>query len=150
MFDENAFSLDSFDQDSWLFLLEVPYFDLSGKQRIYVRSVLESVYATSEVERIVSVAVQNNISVLDAATAVRVSTEPLQIIVRNERKTSAEKPAREPARSPMNQGTKNLPAYVLTEENRAFARAEATAVFAATQAQTLVASTGGITIFTKE
>lgn len=81
MFDETSFSIDAFDQDSWLFLLDVPYFDLTGKQRIYVRSVVESVYSTAEADKIISFAGSKNLSVLDSAIAVRVSTEPLRLVI---------------------------------------------------------------------
>lgn len=81
MFDETSFSLDAFFQDAWLFLLDVPYFDLTGKQRVYVRSVVESVYSISEANEIISFASGNNLSVLDSAIALRVSTKPLQIVI---------------------------------------------------------------------
>jgi len=81
MFDETSFSLDAFAQESWLFLLDVPYFDLTGKQRVYVRSVVESVYSISEANEIVSFASGNNLSVLDSAIALRVSTKPLQLVI---------------------------------------------------------------------
>ena len=57
-------------------LLTVPYFSLSGKQRVYVRTVLESVYAKTEVEQIVSTAAINRISVLDSITSLRIDPEP--------------------------------------------------------------------------
>ncbi len=81
MFDETSFSLDAFALESWLFLLDVPYFDLTGKQRVYVRSVVESVYSISEANEIVSFASGNNLSVLDSAIALRVSTKPLQLVI---------------------------------------------------------------------
>lgn len=81
MFDETSFSIDAFDQDSWLFLLDVPYFDLTGKQRVYVRSVVESVYSTAEADKIISFAGSKNLSVLDSAIALRVSTEPLRLVI---------------------------------------------------------------------
>lgn len=81
MFDETSFSLDAFAQESWLFLLDVPYFDLTGKQRIYVRSVVESVYSISEANEIVSFASGNNLSVFDSAIALRVSAKPLQLVI---------------------------------------------------------------------
>ncbi len=81
MFHEDSFSLDSFSTDSWLFLLEVPYFDLTGKQRVYVRSVVESVYSTAEADKIISFAGSKNLSVLDSAIALRVSTEPLRLVI---------------------------------------------------------------------
>lgn len=150
MFDENAFSLDAFDNDSWLFMLDAPYFSLSGKLRVYVRTVLDSVYSHTEVEQIISTAAQHNLSIFDAATAIHVSTDPLQVIVRDERKAKAEPRVREPKTIQPTPERKNLPAYALTEENRVFTRADVTAIFAFTQAQSLVASTGGSTIFTKE
>ena len=108
MLDENAFSLDSFDDRSWLFLLDVPatqtwnawgkswgkswgvawgplleapYFDLSGRQQVQIRSALASVYAETEVDQVFVVAAQNNLCVLDAITALRISVEPLQVVV---------------------------------------------------------------------
>lgn len=81
MFDDTSFSIDAFAQESWLFLLDVLYFELTCKQRIYVRSVVESVYSISEANKIVSFASSNNLSVLDSAVAMRVSTKPLQLVI---------------------------------------------------------------------
>ena len=140
MFDENAFSLDAFNDGSWLFLLDVPYFDLSGRQRLYVRTVLESVYSVSEVNQIVSVATQNNLSVLDASTVARISTGPLQVFVRGERKTKPEKQVREPA-AKQSPARKNLPVYAVTRgesirainvTDRVFTSATSQVVFART------------------
>ena len=177
MLDENAFSLDSFDDRSWLFLLDVPatqtwnawgkswgkswgvawgplleapYFDLSGRQQVQIRSALASVYAETEVDQVFVVAAQNNLCVLDAITALRINTEPLQLFVRNERKSKVDKPVRQEKPIKPRPERKNLPAYVFADEKQLFTRADVAAAFVATQAQSIVASTGGTTIFTKE
>lgn len=53
-------------------LLQAPYVDLSGAEKVFVRSVLDAVWSQQTVEQIVSVATLNRISVLDAATVLRV------------------------------------------------------------------------------
>lgn len=84
MFDENAFSLDSFDQGSWLFLLEINYLELSGHQRIYVRSVIESVCTKEESDRAIACAAANALSTMDSIVASRIDISPLLMVETNE------------------------------------------------------------------
>jgi hypothetical protein len=95
VFDQASFSLDAFDQDSWLFLFETGYADLSHRQRVYVTSVVESIYAQSVADQIISVAAQNNLSVLDAIQAITAKSSVETLVVRKERKVSAAPQARE-------------------------------------------------------
>ena len=92
MFHEDSFSLDSFSTDSWLFLLEVPYFDLTRKQRVHVRHVLQSVYAPDVVESIVSVAERNNLSAIDSVEVIRAQTGDQTMVVIPRRTVTADKP----------------------------------------------------------
>lgn len=78
MFDENSFSLSSFDQDSWLFLLVTPYSDLSPRQRMVVRSALESAYSVEVADDVVSFAAVQSLSVLDAMQAIGVRTQAIE------------------------------------------------------------------------
>ena len=55
--------------EAWL-LLNQPYQDLSLKGQVFVRSYLTSIHSVEVAERIVSVAALNNISVIDAETAI--------------------------------------------------------------------------------
>lgn len=68
-------------------LLQAPYVDLSGAEKVFVRSVLDAVWSQQTVEQIVSVATTNRISVLDAAAVLRVvdvsTTEQLEQAARN-------------------------------------------------------------------
>ena len=136
MFDETSFFTDAFDQDSWLFLLDVPYFDLTGKQRVYVRSVVESVYSTAEADKIISFAAAKNLSVVDAATALRVTTAPLQTVIEAAKKRTAEQKPR-PATSAKN--TKKMPIYVVFSEQSLVCSSKTQAVsVCATQEQVTV------------
>lgn len=136
MFDETSFSIDAFAQDAWLFLLDVPFFDLTGKQRIYVRSVVDSVYLSSEAEKIISFAGANNLSVVDAATALRVSTAPLQTVIEAAKKRAVEQIQRPATRL---KSTKNTPAYVVSTKHSLACTSETQAVsVCATQEQIAV------------
>lgn len=136
MFDETSFSLDAFGQDAWLFLLDVPYFDLTGKQRIYVRSVVDSIYLAPEAEQIISFAGANNLSVIDAAIALRVSTVPLQTIIESTRKRIVEHKPRTVARE---KSIRNAPSYVVSSEQSLVCTSEIQAVsVCATQEQITV------------
>lgn len=73
MFDERSFSTASFDERSWLFLFSVPITDLTGAEKVFVRSVLDVVWSQRTVEQIVSVATLNRLSVLDAATVLQIT-----------------------------------------------------------------------------
>lgn len=136
MFDETSFSIDAFAQDAWLFLLDVPFFDLTGKQRIYVRSVVDSVYLSSEAEKIISFAGANNLSVVDAATALRVSTAPLQTVLEAAKKRAVEQIQRPATRL---KSTKNPPTYVVSTKHSLACTSETQAVsVCATQEQIAV------------
>ncbi len=125
MFDETSFSIDAFAQDAWLFLLDVPFFDLTGKQRIYVRSVVDSIYLSSEAEKIISFAGANNLSVVDAATALRVSTAPLRTVIEAAKKRAVEQIQRPATRL---KSTKNTPAYVVSTKHSLACTSETQAV----------------------
>lgn len=53
-------------------LFQTPYADLTGAEKVFVRAVLDAVWSQQTVEQIVSVATLNRISVLDAATVLRI------------------------------------------------------------------------------
>lgn len=125
MFDKTSFSIDAFAQDAWLFLLDVPFFDLTGKQRIYVRSVVDSVYLSSEAEKIISFAGTNNLSVVDAATALRVSTAPLQTVIEAAKKRATQQTPRPTTGAKI---TKKTPAYVFFSEQSLVCTSETQAV----------------------
>lgn len=125
--------------------------DLSGKQRLYVRSILESVYSSDETDQIISAAARNTISVLDAAVALRVNAEPLQIVVAAAKQRMAPKPvAEKTVRPPKAQERANKPAYVVARPivlsvsipNKALiAFAESRQVVSSTASQQLFVST---------
>lgn len=85
MFDENSFSLSSFDQDYWLFLLLTPYANLSPRQRVVVRSALESTYSLEVADKVVSFAAVQSISVLDAMQAIGVRTQAVELFIAQKR-----------------------------------------------------------------
>lgn len=62
-------------------ILNAKHVDLSRYQRIYVRSIVDSVYATHDADKIVSFAGENNLSVMDSVVALRIDAKPIQIIV---------------------------------------------------------------------
>lgn len=125
--------------------------DLSGKQRLYVRSILESVYSSDETDQIISAAARNTISVLDAAVALRVNAEPLQIVVAAAKQRMAPKPvAEKTVRPPNAQERANKPVYVVARPivlsvsipNKALiAFAESRQVVSSTASQQLFVST---------
>ena len=99
-------------------VLNARHVDLTGYQRLYVRSILESVYSSTETDQILATAARNAISVLDAAIALRVNAEPLQIIAAQERKRRAPQQVFEKqARQRRTQERKNKPAYVVAPQN---------------------------------
>lgn len=150
MFDETSFSLDAFDQDAWLFLLDVPYFDLTGKQRIYVRAVVNCVYLSSEAEKIISFAGANNLSVLDAAVALRVNAEPLQIIATQKKNRRAPQPVVEKrVREPKTQERRNKPAYVVAAQNTLAVSDQSDALIASYESQQIVASSASQHLFVR-
>ena len=122
---------------AWGPLLEAPYLDLSGKQRLYVRSVLESVYTKTETEQIIATAARNSISVLDAAISMRVNIEPLQVVVAAAKQRKA-------------QERTNKPAYAMTQPQALFAcgRTESLSVVSAPQQLVVQTSTEQLHIST--
>lgn len=81
MFDENAFSLDAFDQDSWLFAFDTPYEDLSPDQRVYVATVIRSLYVTRVADQIIAVAKHRNLSIVDASRSVVSAFDPAHSVL---------------------------------------------------------------------
>jgi len=147
VFEQNSFSLDSFDQDSWLFLLETPYVDLSHHQRVYVTAVVESLYVQSVADQIISVAAQNNLSVMDAIQVVTAKHEGLQLAVLNARKVSAEKPVRTYAPRQEKASVTNPKVYSVAEDKSLVACSASETEFVFSQLETLTVSTGTNQIF---
>lgn len=147
--------MDSFSTDSWLFLLEVPYFDLTRKQRVHVRHVLQSVYALDVVERIVSVAEQHNMSAVDAVSVVRaqVTSQPEVFVQRKAVRAPVEKAQAAPrVSSPKKKATRTNAAYVFSQQNTAysFTHEEEVFVLARTVNETMVMTTANSVIAMKK
>ena len=140
LFHESSFSLDSFDDRSWLFLLEVPYFDLTGKQRIYVRHVLQSVYALDVVEQIVSVAERNNISAIDSVEVIRAQIGDQTLFILPRRTVTAEKPQRQVKQAAPKQSKETRVAYAVTRNESMHASAEQLRFFANHSTESIVSS----------
>ena len=139
MFDETSFFTDAFDQDSWLFLLEVPYFDLTRKQRVHVRHVLQSVYALDVVERIVSVAERNNLSAIDSVEVIRAQTGDSTLVVLPRRKVTTDTPLRA-EKSPSSTSAKEArTAYAIHRSAEVNATAQQSAISAAARNEFFVA-----------
>ena len=128
-------------------LLTVPHFTLSWKQQVQVRTTLASVYTESEVDQAITAAAQNNLCVLDAISALRISAEPLQVFIRNERKAKAETPVREPRQVQPNPESKTLPACVISRQQQAFTNTGSLGVVAATTTNPIIVVTGESTLF---
>lgn len=129
-------------------ILNARHVDLTGYQRAYVRSILESVYTSTETDRIIFTAARNAISVLDAAVALRINAEPLQIIAAQERKRRAPQPVVEKqAIQPKTQERKNNPAYVVATPQTTYAQSGDAPLFAISETQQLVAATASKPIF---
>jgi hypothetical protein len=130
LFHEDSFSLDSFSTDSWMFLLEVPYFDLTGAQRVYVRHVLQSVYAMEVVERIVAVAERNNLSAIDSVDVIRAQAGDQTLVVMPRRAVTADKPQRQVRQAAPKQLKETRVAYAVTGNESLHASVEQFHVFA--------------------
>ena len=65
------------------FALRARHFDLSHHQRVYVASVVESLYVKPIADQIISVATQNNLSVLDAIQVVVSKHGTAQLVIQN-------------------------------------------------------------------
>lgn len=129
-------------------ILNARHVDLTGYQRAYVRSILESVYTSTETDQIIFTAARNAISVLDAAVALRINAEPLQIIAAQERKRRAPQPVVEKqAIQPKTQERKNNPAYVVATPQTTYAQSGDAPLFAISETQQLVAATASKPIF---
>ena len=129
MFDENAFSLDAFSGES-MFLLAGPYFDLTGKQRVYVRHVLQSVYALDVVERIVAVAEIHNLSVVDSVDVIRVQTGDQTLFILPRKTVTIEKPRRQAGPVAPKQAKETRVAYATSSNEAIYASDERLRVFA--------------------
>ena len=140
MFHEDSFSLDSFSTDSWLFLLEVPYFDLTRKQRVHVRHVLQSVYAMDVVERIVSVAERNNLSAIDSVEVIRAQTGDQTMVVIPRRTVTADKPQSQVGHGTPNQSKETRFAYAVAANESMRASAEQLRFFANHSTESIVSS----------
>lgn len=129
-------------------ILNARHVDLTGYQRAYVRSILEAVYSSTEADQIISTAARNAISVLDAAVALRVNAEPLQVIAAQERKRNAPAPVVEKrTQQPKQQERKNRPAYAVAALQTVHAQSTDEALFAISETQQLVAATASKPIF---
>ena len=85
---------------------------------------------------------------LDAAIALRVNAEPLQIIATQERKRSAQAPATaKRVQQPKPQELKNKPAYVVAAQQTTYAQSGDAPLFAISETQQLVAATASKPIF---
>ena len=140
MFDENSLSLDAFSDDAWLFLLEVPYFDLTGAQRVYVRHVLQSVYALEVVERIAAVAERNNLSAIDSAEVIRARTGDQTLFILPRRTVTEEKPQRQVRHAAPKQVKEIRFAYAVTGNESMHASVEQFHIFANHSAESIVSS----------
>lgn len=106
-----------------------------------VRSVLDPVYATEVADRIISVAERNAISVMDSAVALRINTDPLQIIVASSKQRVAPKPVVEKqVRQPKTQERRNKPAYVVAAQNTLAVSDQSDALIASAESKQIVAS----------
>ncbi len=147
MFHEDSFSLDSFSTDSWMFLLEVPYFDLTGAQRVYVRHVLQSVYALEVVERIVAVAERNNLSAIDSAEVIRARTGDQTLFILPRRKVTADKPQRQAKQTAPKRAKETRAAYAVTGNESMYASAAPLHILANHSAESIVSSHAQETFF---
>jgi hypothetical protein len=140
LFHENSFSLDSFDDTSWMFLLEVPYFDLTRKQRVYVRHVLQSVYAPDVVESIVSVAKRNNLSAIDSVEVIHAQTGDQTMVVLPRRTVTADKPQSQVGHGTLNQSKETRFAYAVAANESMHASTEQLRFFANHSTESIVSS----------
>lgn len=132
--------MDSFSTDSWLFLLEVPYFDLTRKHRVHVRHVLQSVYALDVVERIVSVAERNNLSAIDSVEVIRAQTGDQTMVVIPRRTVTADKPQSQVGHGTPNQSKETRFAYAVAANESMRASAEQLRFFANHSTESIVSS----------
>ena len=130
MFHEDSFSLDSFSTDSWLFLLEVPYFELTGKQRVYVRHALQSVYAMDVAERIVAVAEHHNLSAVDSVEVIRAQIGDQTLFVLPRKRIASEKSQHKANPVAQKQAKETRVAYATSSTEAIYAMAAQLRVFA--------------------
>lgn len=123
------------------FALRARHFDLSHHQRVYVTSVVESLYVKPIADQIVSVAAQNNLSVLDAIQVVVSKHGTAQLVVQNKRKVSAlDKPVSVSAPK-QERVVSNPKVYSVAEDKRLVACSESEIEFVFSQLQTLTVGT---------
>lgn len=123
------------------FALRARHFDLSHHQRVYVTSVVESLYVKPIADQIVSVAAQNNLSVLDAIQVVVSKHGTAQLVVQNKRKVSAlDKPVSVSAPK-QERLVSNPKVYSVAEDKRLVACSESEIEFVFSQLQTLTVGT---------
>lgn len=117
------------------------HFDLSHHQRVYVTSVVESLYVKPIADQIISVAAQNNLSVLDAIQVVVSKHGTAQLVVQNKRKVSAlDKPVSVSAPK-QERVVSNPKVYSVAEDKRLVACSESEIEFVFSQLQTLTVGT---------
>ncbi len=129
------------------FVLRARHRDLTHYQRAYVTSVVESLFAQTVADQIVSVASLNNLSVMDAIQSVtaKYSVEPF--VVLDERKLRVKNPARTYAPKQEKAPATNRPMYSISDDIRITACATSETEFVVSRVQTLTTSTGSNQIF---
>lgn len=130
------------------FALRARHFDLSHHQRVYVTSVVESIYTQSVADQIISVAAQNNLSVLDAIQAVTAKSGIEMLVVRKEHTTSAPAPVRSsPPKQQIEKADRNLPTYSVAEQSALVCITGPRTSVAFSELQSIVAESGENTVF---
>ena len=117
-------------------VLRTRYFDLNRYEKSYVLAALSSVYTSTEVEQIVSIASQNNLCVRDAIETSYVSTSPITAFVQTQRKVgSTSHPMPKPVQQKLK--PKSLPVYVLGTIEQVFTQESAQQIYATVESNNL-------------
>jgi hypothetical protein len=128
------------------FVLRARHRDLTHYQRAYVTSVVESLYVKSVADQTIAVAAQNNLSVLDALQVVTAKHSGTQLVARNERKVSADRPARAATPKP-EKVVRNIPAYSVSVPTGVFCASKAQTAVVFSEFQNIVATSAENTMF---
>lgn len=114
---------------------------------IYITSVVESLFAQTVADQIVSVASLNNLSVMDAIQSVAAKYSVAPLVVRDERKLRVEKPVRTHAPKQGKAPSTNGPMCSISDDIRITACAASETEFVVSKAQPLYVSAGENQIF---
>lgn len=141
--DTNGFKL-TIDQDS--------RYGFSGTTSttwgsLTITSVVESLFAQTVADQIVSVASLNNLSVMDAIQSVAAKYSVAPLVVRDERKLRVEKPVRTHAPKQGKAPSTNGPMCSISDDIRITACAASETEFVVSKAQPLYVSAGENQIF---